>query len=113
MYLYTIPVFPHVFMHTEEHDAFCDASHLDKDPLPVTGVTNIRTGAERVIFPGKITVNDKYVCMSVGSISSFHNSNRWGASWRASATRWRSRISAPELPGTAVCLGIVWGRPIC
>ena len=40
----------------QDHDAFCDAAHLDRVVLPVSGLTHPDTGAERIIFPGRITV---------------------------------------------------------
>ena len=43
-------------MYTEEHDAFCNVAHLDRVLLPVCGLTHPDTGAERLIFPGRITV---------------------------------------------------------
>ena len=42
---------------SKEHDAFCEVLH-DGQSLPVVGVVNAETGAQRIIFPGKITVPD-------------------------------------------------------
>ena len=69
-------------MSGKEHDAFCDAAHLDGEHLPVAQVLHPETGAPRVILPGRITVYN--VCISNNASNARHVLSYtyfWHAQW--------------------------------